>query len=245
MELFKSLSMLVWDQLLGSFIYFFVGFIVMLVFLFVIRKKVFFIKKTTIGKIIKTIYFIVLPFVLGISFWIYSATSSAKKDVLETTETAVQELEEEVYPLFHEFIGEEINKFSELNIDNIPGNDELVSQFLREEKLDDKGMVTSITHWILVQTLVYLEEKTIESSVEKIGITKKNITALMNHEDGVFLDKQLLDAPFNFAKKQLFSFISGIFTPYFIMGVLLGLSVFVVLVIDFLVTKKLHSKIEN
>lgn len=183
--------LIILEQLGNTFKWGLIGFVLGIVILYLLRKSSILQNQTFFQVLRNSIYYIFIPIALSSTFWLYASTKHLEKDIHYLANESINKTEEFIYPAFNKYITQNISNY--VNLNHIPTNDEIVSNFLNETK-KSSWLKKRVLHWALVETLKTAEIETLE----RLGIDPKNkelnILILANKNNQ--LEKVAYDLPF-------------------------------------------------
>ncbi len=119
---------LLWMGLSSSILYAFIGLLVGIAVLLLLKKRHYLERAYTFLKLLTRLYFVYIPIVFFFTFWfmgsLWTTTKLFEKEVTEV----IVEIENKTFPIFTNYINESIEEF--LAKESIPTNKEIVSNFL-------------------------------------------------------------------------------------------------------------------
>lgn len=139
-------------ELLTSIGYAFLGLAVGSIIVYVLYKVGYLKRDFFILKIITKLYFIFIPILFLVYFWIAGTVMEVKGMILKEIDEVTVELKKELYPTFANSINEQVKTF--IKLDKIPSNQELIEQFLTEINANDKSSVYQISLSIMLEKIL-------------------------------------------------------------------------------------------
>lgn len=208
--------LLIVDQLGNSFKWGFIGFLLGVLSIYLLKK----------GKILKTesflhivkisVYYILYPICLASLFWLYAATKHLEKDVYRLSNGAINKMEENIYPVFNQYITRNLERY--IHLEKIPTNDQIVSEFLNETR-ESSYFTKKVVHPFLVETLI--KQETIALKKMGIPLSTTNLTVLVLSNNNTSLEKNLYSMGFQeikgFTIKQIAHYLEKFYTFYYIL----------------------------
>lgn len=188
----------------------FIGFVIGLLFIWLLRKGDL-LKYNSFWQVLRTsIYYIFYPIGFGCLFWFYTATKQVEVDAYQATNEAINKTEEGLFPLFEEYIIQNLPSYISYN--HIPSNDQVVKDFLNE---NDKSswIKTKIVHWGLVKSLETFERK----ALKQMGISENetNLTIKALNNSNLSINKAIFDLPFSSLKGMTFNLVKDYIKQFY------------------------------
>ncbi len=207
--------LLILDQLENSFKWGAIGFLLGIFIIYLFRKGNI-LKNDTFFQVVRnSIYYIIYPIGLASLFWLFAATKHVEKDAYDMLNTSINKTEEGLYGMFNKYVTQNLSSYIDLN--HVPTNDEIVSDFLNETE-HSGWFKKKVMHWSLVHALEIAEKK----ALTQMGINPDNeeLTVLLLANDEHRLEQTMYHMPFKQLKGFTFntikSYLRGFYISYYI-----------------------------
>lgn len=217
------------EQLGNTFRWGIVGFFIGIFIIFLLRKSKI-LKGETFFQLTKiAIYYIIFPIGIGSLFWLYAATKHVEKDVHQIANKSINQIENSLYPSFNKYITRYLKNYVDVN--NVPTNDEIVSNFLNENK-ESSWFTTEIMHWSLVKSLEYSEKQ----ALKQMGISPndKDLNVLLLANQNHQLEKGIYDLPFKKIRGLTYNQIGNYLKQFYLLYYLGFGLLFVIILLEFI-----------
>jgi hypothetical protein len=221
--------------ILGSLGFGFMGYLLGLAILFVLRAKGLLKRSRGISKVLVISYWIFIPIIFACSFTVLKGLDYAEKTMESTADAVIVTLEEKTYGPFHKYITANIKEYTGESI--LPSNEELVEGFFAgTEKEEDDWILEGI----MFVFLEVLEDEAESTIAENLHIDKKNIQGVRtfgsNQIDGLF------HVAFSKLKSTSHSWINAIFRPYYWATVFFWIVLMLFPVIEIIIAAKRKNR---
>ena len=199
---------LIWDGIVGSLGFGFLGYCLALTLLFFMRAKKVLKRTKWYSKFFVVTYWIFIPIICACGFTATKAISYAKSATTKTAFAAIDVFEEKTYPSFNKYITENIEKLSGETI--IPTNEELTERFF---STDNSSGGNWITKRVVVWFLDIAEDQAETKIADQTNLSKEEIHSLRLFKTGEI--NTVFHGAFNKLKTTTQAWINSFFMPYF------------------------------
>ena len=219
---------IVWEQLGETFQSFFTGFLGAIVVLIVLFKYNILRSNSPFVLVKKAIYYIFIPFYIGVLSWFFSATRIVEKDAQKLAEITIDKVGDSILSGFYNYA----ISFAESLDFEAKTKEEFVNTYLEKNGYKKGAYTTAIYHWTLVNGLDYLEKKAIDNGDMSFAGEKFNIPQLVssyfNGEDKIVMlpFKYLKGMSNNSIKRYTKSFYWMYFFMLLLVIIILGIDIF-------------------
>lgn len=198
---------IIWRGVFGSLGFGFIGFLVALVLLFIVKSSGLLARTRKISKFLVITYWIFIPVLFGCGFMALKALVYAESRAKNLADSAIEVFEEKTFPSFHKYVTENLEQYTGESI--IPSNEEIVENFYEEENTE--------TNWITRQILVFFLELLEEEAEKRVaggtGVSQENVHSVRLLSSGSI--DELFHSAFGRMSSMARSWIGGFFTPYY------------------------------
>ena len=185
----------------------FLGFVVALVILFVMRAKGALKRQRTISKFLVITYWVFIPLISGAGFMVIKAITFAESKSIELSDTIIDEFEEQIYPAFHKHVTENIEEYTGETV--IPTNEELVEKFSESTDIEMGWLSKKALIWFLE----FAEEEAEKKIADETEVDQETIHAARLMGSGAI--DGLFHGAFSKLKSVVGGYISKLYWPYY------------------------------
>ena len=135
------------EGILGSIGYGVLGLLLALTILFILRSKGALKRSRAISKFLVITYLLLTPLIFGAAFTVAKAINYAENRLIDLSNVALSEFEEQTYPTFHEYFTENIEEYAGETV--LPTNDELVNQITDATGTEPNWITKKALGWFI------------------------------------------------------------------------------------------------